>query len=802
MIKSFLLTALRSFKKARLVALINILGLVLGLAAFLLLSAYVRFERGYDRAQPEAGRIYRLRYERTDQTGQSVRFASCCPPAGARIRTRYPEVEKAARLFRYRGSISFGNKAFIEERLYFAEADFLAIFQFPFLRGDPLEGIREPRRAFISQSTARKYFGDGDPLDQILHLDRKMDFRVVGVFKDIPADSHLKFDLLLSYPDLLRIYGEEMENSWGDSGWFTYLLLSPGADPRDLERKLPALVEAEFGETLREYKLTCQLKLQPLLDIHLTSHFQQEVEANGDREIVRILSLIAVFILLIAWANYINLSTAQSLTRAREVGLRKVVGASRLQVAAQFFLETVILNLASIGLALILVSWVLPSFARLTGLPSDYSLWSQAWLWPTLAVLLVAGVVGSGIFPMIVLSSFRPAAVLKGRLGNANRGLNLRKALVILQFVMAFSLGIGAMTVIRQVAFMKNLNPGFSLDRKLVLRAPRVRDESFSRRLPTFKDELLRRPGITGFCVTTDVPGRQVWWDAGGIRRAGTDDNKNYQIVGIDEDFIDVFGLTILHGRNFSREHPGDASALIINETASRWLEFSTPREAIGQPIDYWGQIYTVVGVLKDYHQQSPKEAFEPHIYRYLPEGRDVRGWFVLNLDAASLKTILPGIRSRYDEFFPGNAFDYFFLDDYYAGQFLGEERLRAVLGLFFLLAMVVTALGVLGLSSFMVAQRYKEIGLRKVLGAGVPGILVLLTRDFLRLILLAFGLALPVSIAWIHFWIKSYALRIPLGPGLFLPPFLLIVATAVVTIWAFVYRAATANPIESLRYE
>ncbi|MBN1938263.1 MAG: ABC transporter permease, partial [Candidatus Aminicenantes bacterium] len=662
MIRNFLFTAIRNFKKARLISLINMLGLSLGLAAFLLLTMYVKFERSYDRFQPDSGQIYRLRYERTDQAGQSVRFASCCPPAGARIRTLYPEVEKVARLFRYRGTVSFEDKAFIEERMYFAEPDLMAIFAFPFLEGDPLEGIRSAQRAFISESTARKYFSREDPVGKTFRLDRKMDFQVAGVFSDIRPDSHLKFDLLLSYPDIHRLYGEEIENSWGDSGWFTYLRLAPGADPAALEQKLPALVEAEFGEALRAYKLTCRLVLQPLLDIHLNSNFQQEIEANGDRDAVGILSFIALFILLIAWANYINLSTARSLTRAREVGLRKVIGASRFQVAVQFFLETLLVNLAAVIGALILIASVLPSFIRLNGLPAGYSPWSQPWFWPMLAVLFAAGMIGSGAYPMIILSSFHPAAVLRGKLGSGRRGLNLRKAIVVFQFICAFGLGIGTTAVIRQVAFMKNVDPGFSLDRKIVLRAPRVRDESFSRRLPAFKDELLRKTGVNGICVTTDVPGRQAWWDAGAIRRAGTDDNKNYQIVGIDEDFVDVFGLAAAAGRNFSREHPGDASSLLVNETAARWLGFSSPREAIGQPVDYWGKIFTVIGVLKDYHQQSPKQAFEPHIFRYLPEGRDVRGWFVLNAEEEALPALLPQLRKLYDEFFPGNAFDHFFL--------------------------------------------------------------------------------------------------------------------------------------------
>jgi len=802
MLKNYLLTALRNFKKAKLFSLVNVLGLSLGLAAFLLLVMYVEYEKSYDRFQPNFDRIYRLRYERTDQAGQAVRFASCCPPAGLRIRGRYPEVERVARLFRYRGSVSFEDRAFIEERMYFAEADFLSIFRFPFLAGDPREGIGEPRRAFLSKSTARRYFGDRDPINRTIHLDRKMDFRVAGVFEDIASNSHLKFDILLSYPDLLRIYGQDMENSWGDSGWFTYLLLAPGADPATLERKLPALVEAEFGDELRAYKLTAQLKLQLLRDIHLDSHFQQEYEINGDRSAVRILSLIAVFILIIAWVNYVNLSTARALTRAKEVGLRKVVGAGRNHLAAQFFLETTLINLAAVGGAVILVTSVLPLFRRLTRIPAALAPWTQPWFWSFLPLLILAGIVCSGTYPVIVLSSFRPAVVLKGKLGNAVRGLGLRKALVVFQFVMAFVLGIGTTAAFRQISYLKNLDPGFSLDRKLVFRMPRVREESFGRRLPAFKERILRRSGVSGFCVATDVPGRQVWWDAGAIRRAGTDDNKNYQIVGVDEDFISVFDLTLVAGRNFSRDHPGDSAALIVNETAARWLGFPRPPDAVGQPIDYWGKIFTVVGVLKDYHQQYPKQAFEPHLFRYLPEGRDVRGWFAVDFDKPALPGIVSEIEKAYNEFFPGNPFDFFFLDDYYGSQYAGDERLGNVFGIFALLAMIVTCLGILGMSSFMTAQRTKEIGIRKVLGAGVPNVIFLLTKDFLRLILLAFLLALPIAAGGIQAWLKAFALRISLTPGLFLLPFVLIAATAILTVWAHVTKAATADPVESLRYE
>lgn len=802
MLKNYLLTALRNFRKTKLFSFINVFGLSLGLAAFLLLVLFVKYEKSYDRFHARSDRIYRLRYERTDQDGRAVRFASCCPAAGLRIRTDYPEVEKVARLVRYRAAVSFGEKAFIEERLFFVEADFFSIFSFPFIDGDPRDGLRDSGRAFVSRSTARRYFGDEPPIGRTISLDRKLDFTIVGVFEDVPGNSHIKFDILLSYPDLFRIYPPEDDQTWAHSGWFTYLLFAPGADPAALERKLPALVEAEVGAELRKYNLSGALKLQPLRDIHLASHFQQELEPNGDKQAVNILSLIAAFILLIAWVNYINLSTARSLTRAKEVGLRKVVGATRGRLNVQFFLETVLINLAAAACALALVELALPAFRRLTGLPADVTIWTQAWFWIVLPLLFSASTVLSGIYPVAVLSSFSPAAVIKGKLGNAVRGLSLRKILVVVQFLTAFGLGIGTTAVFRQVAFMRNHDPGFSLNRKIVFRMPRVREPSFSRKLPVFKEEILRHPGVTGFCVTTDVPGRQVWWDAGGIRRAGTNDNKNYQIVGIDEDFVDVFDLKLAAGRNFSRQYQADKTSLILNETAARWLGFSSPQAAVGQQVDYWEEIFTVVGVLKDFHQQSPKQEYEPHIYRYLPEGRDVRGWFVADVEEKALPKALQAVRKFYDGSFPGNPFEYFFLDKYYEQQYAGEKRLGNVLGAFTLLAMIVTCLGVLGLSSFLAAQRTKEIGLRKVLGAGPAGIFFLLTRDSLRLIVLAFLLALPISAAAVRFWLKSFASRMPLTAGLFLLPFGLIVLTAALTVWGHVYKAAKADPVRSLRYE
>lgn len=802
MFKNYLKTALRNLKKTKLFTLINVLGLTIGMTACLFILYFVNYEKSYDRFHENSDRIYRLRYERSDQDGQAVRFASCCPPAGLRIRKLYPEVEKVARLFRYRASVAHRENRFIEERMFFTEADFFAIFKYEFISGDPINGIKEPNRAFISQSTARKYFSGEKPLGKIISIDKKNDYQITGVFKDIPLNSHLKFDILLSYPNLLDLYGRDVEDSWGDSGWYTYLLLKPQADHRDFEKKLPALVEAEFGNVLREYKLTCDLKLQPLKDIHLTSNFQMEYEVNGSRDTVNFLSLIAVFIIVIAWANYTNLSTARSLTRAREVGLRKVVGASRGQLLAQFLLETVLINLLAVILTFIFIQLFLPLFRQITGTPLAYSIWSQLWFWLTVLIMFLAGIFLSGLYPVLVLSSFKPAIVLKGKLGNKARGMNLRKALVVFQFVMALGLLIGTFSVFRQISFMKNQDPGFSMDEKLIIRAPRVRSASFAGKLQTFKQQLLMNSKISNFCVGTDIPGRQAWWDAGGIRRVGTDDNKNYQIVGIDYDYAKVFALKFAAGRNFAKEYPADASALILNETAAKWLGYKSSAAAIGQKVIYWDNIYTVVGVLADYHQQSLKQAFEPHIFRFMPEGRDVRGLFILKINTQNMKETIRAIKERFNEFFPDNPFEYFFLDEYYNQQYKADELFGTVFGIFSFLAIIVTSMGILGLSSFMVMQRTKEIGIRKVLGAGVSRILFLLGKEFLLLILISFVFILPIAFFGIRYWLQSFAERMELAAGLFLMPLALVFLITSLTICSQVIKAATTNPIESLRFE
>ncbi len=802
----YLKVAIRNLRRTKLFSVINILGLAVGMATCLLILHYVSFEKSYDRFHESSERIYRLRYERTSEEGTAVRFASCTPPAAEAIRGVFPEVEYIARIFRNQTVVSLKdqNKKFTEERMYYAEPDFFKMFHLDFREGSPLSDIRKANMAFISLSTAEKYFGAEHPIGKTLAVGGNTDYTVAGLFEDVPPNSHLKMDIILSYESIHSLFGPDVLESWGHTGFFTYIRFKEGTDPEAFQKKMPDLVEKSCGELMRAFKVSIELKLQKLTDIHLTSHFMQEYEINGSRDSVNFLMIVAVFIVVMAWINYINLSTARALTRSKEVGLRKVVGASRRHVIAQLFFETLIINLIAINLAIVLVQIFLPAFIRIAGTPMSYSIWEQPWFWISLSALFLGGIFLSGSYPVAAVSAFHPAEVLKGTLGNTPKGMNLRKALVVFQFVMALVLMTGTFAVSRQIIFMKNQDLGFDKDQILVVNAPRIRDESSLKRIDVFKEELLKQSGIQKICVVTEVPGRQIYWDNGAIHRAGEDPGKgkNYQIVGVDYDYVDVFQLKILYGRNFSREFPADNKALLLNETAVRWMGFESSEAAVGQQVDYWGEFYTVIGVLSDFHQQSPKQSFEPHIYRFIPYGLRWTGKFALKVSAQNVRETVAQVGKQYAQLFPENPYEYFFLDDYFDQQYKADELFAGVIGIFAMLAILVTGLGIFGMSAFLALQRTKEIGIRKVLGATTSSILRLLAWDFLVLVFVSLLIAWPLAYLGIQQWLDSFAHRMSLDAVLFLAPLVIIVVITALTISSHIVKAATADPVIAIKHE
>ncbi|MBN2600380.1 MAG: ABC transporter permease, partial [Candidatus Marinimicrobia bacterium] len=573
-------------------------------------------------------------------------------------------------------------------------------------------------------------------------------------------------------------------------------------DYRTFKTKIDNVIEQEIGDFFKDYDLKVILEPQLMRNIHLTSHFLQEYEANGDEESILYMTIIAFIIIIIAWVNYINLSTARAIKRAKEVGLRKVVGANKRQLIVQFFIETFLLNGIGFIIGLILIGLTFPCFCRLSGMPPEVSIWQSKIFYRELIVLIFCSIFLSGIYPILVQTSFKPIAVIRGKMGTPSRGIGFRKLLVLFQFSIAFVLLVATLTVFNQIKFMRNQSLGFNSDQILVIKAPRIQGDGIEKRFESFKDEVRHFPNITDIAFSSEVPGRQIYWDNGGIFPVGGDysKSKNYMIMGVDYEFLNLYDMKFLAGRNFSKEFSSDPDALILSETAMHWLEFESPKDAVGRQIDYWGKIYTVIGVVADYHHQSPKAAFEPTIFRFMTNSH--RGMYSVKLQSSDVSATLQQINTTWKNFFPDNPFTFFFLDDYFNEQYQTDERFGAVIQTFTGLALFVTCLGIFGLTAYNASQKKKEIGIRKVLGASVPTIVILLVKDLFYLVMISMVLMIPVSILGIRKWLQGFNCRMEIGIFLFVVPLIILITITGLTIIFQSLNAATTNPVETIKYE
>jgi putative ABC transport system permease protein len=802
MVANFFLIALRNLFKNKIFSFINIFGLALGIATSLLIVEYARFELSYDKFEANSGRIYRLQLDRYNDGKLSTRWAAGAAGLGQVVKEALPEVESFARLRNTGGIMSYKDEQFRESKMYFANDNFLPIFSYQAAAGSVNGALNDIFSAVITESTARKYFGTESALGKMLSLNKKDNFRVTAVVKDPPPNTHLKFDILLSWATLVHWAGPGVNTKWDWDGFLNYIVVRPGTDPAVLEKKIERVVQAKWGEEMKSTHDGMVIHLQPLPDIHLTSHYMREAEANGDGRTVYFLLIIASFIIVIAWINYINLATARSIQRAKEVGVRKVLGSLRRQLIVQFLLESLLINALAVLLAFAIILLCIPFFYLLTGKELHFSLIGDPVFWLILTALFLIGSFLSGLYPAFVLSSFRPVTVLKGRLAKTGHGALLRQSLVVLQFAASIVLMVGTFAVYRQLHFMQDQDLGVRIDQTLVLKGPNVLDSTYDNKLTAFKTEALRLPGVKQVAVSTEVPGNKVGWNAGGIKRVSDDITKSnqYRIIGIDHDFLDAFGLKLLKGRNF---YPGqvDSQSVLFNEAALQKMGFPKPEAALNQRIDFWGKQYTIVGVVANHHQESLQQDYDAHIFRYIP---DANSYYSLKLtgDPNDWPSLIASVQKEWKQFFPGNPFDYFFLDEQFAKQYEADQKFGQTFGVFAGLAIFVSCLGLLGLAAFVVNQRTKEIGIRKIVGANLSNILVLLTKDFIRPVLVSFVIAVPVTWYLMHKWLENYAFRITITSWMFIVPGLLILLIALLTISTQTLRAASANPSRSLRSE
>jgi putative ABC transport system permease protein len=804
MIKNYFTITWRNITKHKAYAAINILGLAIGTAACLLILQYVAFELSYENFHTNKERIFRIKQNRYEKGQLSTEWAAGAFAAGNSFKDAIPEIEDYVKMINIGEEVTKrDNQPLKIGKTFFASSSFFNIFSYPLLEGDPKTVLTEPYTAVISETTANKLFGNTTVIGKALDLDRDGTYKITGVFKDMPPNTQLKPDILLSYSTFLKRSGDNgPETAWFWDGCLTYVLLRKDANPGRVEAKFPAIVNKLAGADFKKYNVSATYLLQPLTDIHLYSHFMSEPEANGDGKTVYLLLVTAFFIVVIAWVNYVNLATARAINRAKEVGVRKAIGSRRGQLIAQFLFESTLLNGLALILALVLMIMAIPAFNQLSGLQLSFSLLSKSNFWIALISLFVTGVFFSGLYPAFILSGFKPVQVLKGKMVATGKGSFLRKSLVVFQFSASLFLLIGILTVYRQIQFMRSQTLGVDIDQTLVVSPPMIRNDStFLSQKNAFKSGLLSHSFIQGVAVSTVVPGEAVRWNAGGIRLVGADEStgKQYRVIGVDYDYIKVYGLKLLAGRSFSKDFGADPHAVIFNRMGITQLGFNKPEEAIGKKISFWGEEYTIAGVTENFHQQSLREAYEPLILRLIP---DVPGYSAIKISSGQPGQIINEVKAEWDKFFPGNTFDYFFLDEHFNEQYKVDQRFGQVFGLFTALAIIVACLGLFGLASYTTLQRTKEIGIRKVLGASAGGILKLLYREFILLLLIAFVLGTPLAWYATHQWLQGYAFRIDMHWAYFVIPFFCIVVIALLAVSFQSLKAALANPVKSLRTE
>jgi putative ABC transport system permease protein len=807
MFKNYFKTAWRNVKRHKAFSGINIFGLAIGIAACLLILQYVWFELSYEDFQVNKDRIYRVEQDRYDNGKLSTQWAAGAFGVGNAFKDAIPEIEDYVKVVQNRKvTTDVNNQPLKIEKVFFGSGSFFNIFTYPLIAGDKNTALKEPNTAALSETTARKIFGTTNVVGKTLELNRNSNYKITAVYKDAPVNTQLKSDILLSYATFVKMTtdssGNGPETAWEWDGCLTYLLLRKDANPKAVEKKFVPIAEKFVGADMKKFNSAVTYNLQPLKDIHLYSHYMMEPGPNGDGKTVYLLLGVAFFIVIIAWVNYINLATARAITRAREVGVRKAIGSQRKQLIFQFLSESALMNGIALVLALLIVIAAIPGFNKLSGQQISFSLFSQTRFWLSLTALFIMGVFLSGLYPAFVLSGFRPIEVLKGNMGSTKQSSVLRKSLVVFQFAASLFLLIGTLTVYKQIQYMRKQSLGINIDQTLVVAAPIVGiDSTYLQKMTSFKEELSQHTSVKNITVSTSIPGEPVGWNAGGIKLVGADENtqKQYRVIGVDYDYMKTYGLKLIAGRIFSKSFGTDDSAVIFNRKAIEQLGFNKPEEALNKRIDFWGRRYTIVGVTENFHQQSLQEAYEPLILRLIP---DVRGYLSVKTKGAQANKTIDVVKAKWNKFFPGNTFDYFFLDDHFNDQYKADQRFGQVFGLFTSLAILVACMGLFGLASFTTLQRTKEIGIRKVLGASVISILKLLYREFAFLLLIAFVISVPLAWFTTSSWLQGYAFRINIHWLYFLLPFIFMIVIALITVSFQTIKAAIANPVKSLRTE
>ncbi len=799
MFKNYLKIAVRSLFKHKVYSFINILGLAVGIAASVLIFLYVRDESSYDRFHANAGRIYRITADWSNRGDSKIHQLGTPSILARTIRDKYPQAESVAQLCGPLGDWVLKAKeiGLKETEVFAAEPDFFDVFTFPLVKGDPETALRDPASIVLSQSLASKCFGDEDPMGRTIDiqaLGEQTPYKVTGVARDVPRNSHFRFEMLVSMKTLFK--GDEP--GWTMNNFTTYLLLRNGVTEKLMEEKLVEIdkVYCEGGRQHQPWIWT----LEPVTRIHLDSDLATGNQPNGSAAYVRLFALIAVLALLIAGINFVNLATARSAKRAREVGIRKIVGSLKRQLIGQFLGESILLSLLALVLAVGLIQAALPGYRSLTGRDLGLPYFSDPFVIPGLLGLALAVGFLAGLYPAFFLTSFNHADVLKGSplAGKGRRSLLLRNGLVVFQFAMSVLLIIGSLTIGRQLEFIKNRRLGFDKEHVVVVHNAEV----LGSRLDAYGEQLKQRPDVLGVSAIRSVPGQGTPNWGIGVEGVANDRPLNMNFLTCDQDFASVLNIRMAEGRFLSRDFPSDVDAVVVNKKAVDYFGVPDP---VGKKLRIWytRKAYTIIGVMEDVYFESLHRDVRPMGY-LLPAAVNStrRPYLLVKVGSDRITDVLAYLGRTWDEHSPGLPFEFTFLDARVDALYQNDIRAGKIVSLFSVLAIFVSCLGLFGLAAFVTEQRTREIGVRKVLGADLPSVVWLLTRQFAKWVAAATLIAWPLGYWAMSRWLEGFAFRTGLSVWIFLASGLAALGIAVLTVSSQVLRAALANPAQSLKYE
>lgn len=805
MFKNYFKISTRNLLRHKLFTTINISGLAFGLAAFLLINEYIRFEESYDSFFEESEQIYRLSTVQVIHGEIGVKDAMTYQPAAKVLKDELPEIIAYTTSYKFDELIFRKGESVIQEKnVISADSNFFKIFDYQVLQGSPEDILAEPNALVLTESKAKFYFGDQNPLGETLQIlgNFNRPFKVTGIIEDVPENTHYKFDILISDES---IKDRSDYNSWNAFNYYSYVKLEKQVNISTLNDKLEALSKKYKGEETSQ-----RFDLHPIQDIHLKSDFTFEAEIPGSEKAVSFMKIIALFILIIAWVNYINLSTARAVDRAKEVGLRKVIGAYKMQLIGQFLLEALLVNLLAAILALLISELALPYFHQLIGKEITLHVWNYYPFLQNLLVFFILGTLVSGFYPALVLSGFKPVAVLKGKYRNSKSGAMLRKGLVVVQFTASIVLIAGTFIVYRQLQFMQGKDLGISTDYVVGFNMPSVegdQQEAHNSKVESFKEALRNHNAIETVGGTSNLPGgdgADINSSSGKIRIVGLTDRVEgtIYIQYNDEYFLDAVDMQLLAGRNFDRNRIADSMVVMVNQAFLKKLNVYNADSVLHQEIQFGedesNSKYEIIGIVKDFNRTSLKSSVEPTLYfpYYTPPAT------VLELDAEQYQEGLAYLTESWNEFFPDTPLEYTFLDDRFAALYEQDRRFGEIFGTFSGLAIFIATLGLFGLSSFMAVQRTTEVGVRKVLGASVPNIVGIFYKDYLFLLGIAGLISLPAVYYGMNFWLENYAYRIDFPWLLTVAALFIVILFALLTVGYQIYKVAILDPAKTLKYE